>query len=256
MSMNDPRSSGVAGRIARAFINSKLTPLIVIAAVLLGVAAIVLLPREEEPQIKVPMIDVFAAAPGRSAVEVERQVVAPLEKEFWSIPGVEYVYSTSSSGRGLLVIRFRVGEDPDRDGLRRTPTRVANAYAELFAGLRVEGRRCLDAGASTGGFTDVLLSHGAARVYAVDVGTNQLAWKLRQDPRVVVHEQTNARTLDASIIPELVDVVVCDASFIGIAKVLGPALGLAKPSAATSRLAGPRTRTGQPSARRTSRRSS
>jgi len=98
-------------------------------------------------------------------------------------------------------------------------------------GFDVTGAVALDVGSSTGGFTDVLLSRGAARVYAVDVGTNQLAWKLRQDPRVVVHEQTNARSLDSSIIPEPVDVVVCDASFIGLAKVLEAPLKLAKPGA-------------------------
>ena len=98
-------------------------------------------------------------------------------------------------------------------------------------GFDVTGAVALDVGSSTGGFTDVLLSRGAAKVYAVDVGTNQLAWKLRNDPRVVVHEKTNARTLDATIIPEPVDVVVCDASFIGLSKVLGPALDLAKPGA-------------------------
>ena len=92
----------------------------------------------------------------------------------------------------------------------------------------VSGAVALDVGSSTGGFTDVLLSRGAATVYAVDVGTNQLAWKLRQDPRVVVHEQTNARGLDSSIIPEAVDVVVCDASFISLAKVLEAPLKLAK----------------------------
>jgi 23S rRNA (cytidine1920-2'-O)/16S rRNA (cytidine1409-2'-O)-methyltransferase len=89
----------------------------------------------------------------------------------------------------------------------------------------------LDVGSSTGGFTDVLLSRGAAKVYAIDVGTNQLAWKLRQDPRVIVHEQTNARYLDASLVPEPVDVVVCDASFIALSKVLGPALGVGRPGA-------------------------
>jgi 23S rRNA (cytidine1920-2'-O)/16S rRNA (cytidine1409-2'-O)-methyltransferase len=89
----------------------------------------------------------------------------------------------------------------------------------------------LDVGSSTGGFTDVLLTRGAAKVYAVDVGTNQLAWKLRQDPRVIVHEQTNARNLDANIIPESVDIVVCDASFISLAKVLEAPLKLAKPGA-------------------------
>jgi len=95
-------------------------------------------------------------------------------------------------------------------------------------GFDVTGAVALDVGSSTGGFTDVLLSRGAAKVYAVDVGTNQLAWKLRQDPRVVVHEQTNARSLDASIIPEAVDIIVCDASFIGLAKVLEAPLKLAK----------------------------
>ena len=88
-------------------------------------------------------------------------------------------------------------------------------------GFDVAGAVALDVGSSTGGFTDVLLSRGAAKVYAVDVGTNQLAWKLRQDPRVIVHEQTNARYLTAETVPEPVDVVVCDASFIGLAKVLG-----------------------------------
>ena len=87
----------------------------------------------------------------------------------------------------------------------------------------------LDVGSSTGGFTDVLLTRGAAKVYAVDVGTNQLAWKLRQDPRVIVHEQTNARTLTREIVPEPIDLIVCDASFIGLAKVLHAALDLAKP---------------------------
>jgi 23S rRNA (cytidine1920-2'-O)/16S rRNA (cytidine1409-2'-O)-methyltransferase len=95
-------------------------------------------------------------------------------------------------------------------------------------GFDVTGAVALDVGSSTGGFTDVLLSRGAARVYAVDVGTNQLAWKLRQDPRVIVHEQTNARSLDASIVPEPVDVVVCDASFISVAKVLEAPLKLAR----------------------------
>jgi 23S rRNA (cytidine1920-2'-O)/16S rRNA (cytidine1409-2'-O)-methyltransferase len=98
-------------------------------------------------------------------------------------------------------------------------------------GFDVTGAVALDVGSSTGGFTDVLLTRGALKVYAVDVGTNQLAWKLRQDPRVVVHEQTNARSLDATIIPESVDIVVCDASFISLAKVLESPLKLARPGA-------------------------
>jgi 23S rRNA (cytidine1920-2'-O)/16S rRNA (cytidine1409-2'-O)-methyltransferase len=95
-------------------------------------------------------------------------------------------------------------------------------------GWDVTGAVAIDVGSSTGGFTDVLLSRGAARIFAVDSGTNQLAWKLRQDPRVVVHEQTNARYLTPDIITEPVDIIVCDASFIGLAKVLDAALGFAK----------------------------
>ena len=98
-------------------------------------------------------------------------------------------------------------------------------------GFDVAGAVALDVGSSTGGFTDVLLSRGVAKVYAVDVGTNQLAWKLRQDPRVMVHEQTNARHLTAAIVPEPIDIIVCDASFIGLAKVLEAPLELARPGA-------------------------
>ena len=101
-------------------------------------------------------------------------------------------------------------------------------YGLAHFGFDVTGAVALDVGSSTGGFTDVLLSRGAAKVYAVDVGTNQLAWKLRQNPRVVVHEQTNARSLDSSIIPEAIDIVVCDASFISLAKVLKAPLKLAR----------------------------
>jgi multidrug efflux pump subunit AcrB len=105
---------GLAGRLASAFIESKLTPLLVFFALALGALAVVVTPREEEPQIKVPMVDVFASLPGRGPVEVEREIASPLEKAFWSIPGVEYVYSTSSPGSALVIVRFRVGEDPDR----------------------------------------------------------------------------------------------------------------------------------------------
>lgn len=97
--------------------------------------------------------------------------------------------------------------------------------------LDVAGAVALDVGSSTGGFTDVLLTRGAAKVYAVDVGTNQLAWKLRQDNRVVVLEQLNARALTAEHIPESVDVVVCDASFIALSKVLDVPLGFAREGA-------------------------
>jgi 23S rRNA (cytidine1920-2'-O)/16S rRNA (cytidine1409-2'-O)-methyltransferase len=112
-------------------------------------------------------------------------------------------------------------------------------------GFEVTGAVALDVGSSTGGFTDVLLSRGAAKVYAVDVGTNQLAWKLRQDARVLVHEQTNARTLDGSIIPEPIDIIVCDASFISLAKVLEAPLKLAKPGAKLVALVKPQFEAGR-----------
>ncbi len=94
-------------------------------------------------------------------------------------------------------------------------------------GFSPEGHICLDVGASTGGFTDVLLTKGATKVYAVDVGYGQLAHKLRTDARVVVLERTNARSLDAVMIPDPIEVVVCDASFIGLRTVLPAALSLA-----------------------------
>jgi 23S rRNA (cytidine1920-2'-O)/16S rRNA (cytidine1409-2'-O)-methyltransferase len=93
-------------------------------------------------------------------------------------------------------------------------------------GIDVEGKTCLDIGASTGGFTDCLLQHGAAKVYAVDVGANQLHWRIRQDSRVVVQEQTNARDLSQELVPELIGFVCCDVSFISATLVLPPAAPL------------------------------
>jgi 23S rRNA (cytidine1920-2'-O)/16S rRNA (cytidine1409-2'-O)-methyltransferase len=103
------------------------------------------------------------------------------------------------------------------------------AHGLDFFRFDVTGAAALDVGSSTGGFTDVLLSRGAAKVYAVDVGTNQLAWKLRQDPRVVVLEQTNARHLTSEQVPEPIDIVTCDASFISLSKVLETPLKFSKP---------------------------
>jgi 23S rRNA (cytidine1920-2'-O)/16S rRNA (cytidine1409-2'-O)-methyltransferase len=117
----------------------------------------------------------------------------------------------------------------DHPWVSRGGVKLAHALAE-FA-IDPTALVALDVGASSGGFTDVLLKHGAARVYAVDVGHGQLAWGLRNDPRVVVLEKTNARYLGAEQVPELVDLVVCDASFIGLETVLPAPLALAKPRA-------------------------
>ena len=112
-------------------------------------------------------------------------------------------------------------------------------------GLKLTGRTVIDVGASTGGFTDVALSRGASRVYAVDVGHGQLDWKLRNDPRVVVLEKTNARYLSDAEIPEPADAVVCDASFISLKTVLPAALDLTRPGAVACALIKPQFEVGK-----------
>jgi multidrug efflux pump subunit AcrB len=104
---------GLAGRVARAFVDSKLTPLVIVTSILLGLAAVFLIPREEEPQIKVPMVDVLVSMPGTSAKEAEERVTRPMDKLLWEIPGVEYLYSTSRSGESLVIVRFQVGSNPE-----------------------------------------------------------------------------------------------------------------------------------------------
>lgn len=117
----------------------------------------------------------------------------------------------------------------DHPWVSRGGIKLDHALSHL--GWDVTGAVAIDVGSSTGGFTDVLLSRGAVRVYAVDSGTNQLAWKLRQDERVIVHEQTSARILTATHIPEPIDLIVCDASFIALSKVLPVPMRFAKDGA-------------------------
>lgn len=134
--------------------------------------------------------------------------------------------------------------------LRRPRRWVSRGGEKLARALEVfaidpTGRVALDVGASTGGFTDVLLQHGARRVYAVDVGYGQLDWKLRRDPRVVVLERTNARYLDRSHVPEPVELVVCDASFISLTKLLPAPLALTAPRAELVALVKPQFEVGR-----------
>jgi 23S rRNA (cytidine1920-2'-O)/16S rRNA (cytidine1409-2'-O)-methyltransferase len=117
----------------------------------------------------------------------------------------------------------------DHPWVSRGGIKLDHALSEL--GWNVAGAVAMDVGSSTGGFTDVLLSRGAARVYAIDSGSNQLAWKLRQDARVIVHEQTSARILTIEHVPEPVDLIVCDASFISLSKVLPVPLSFARDGA-------------------------
>ncbi len=108
------KEHNIVDKITRAFVDSKITPLIVIASILLGLFSVIATPREEEPQIKVPMFDVFVSMPGASAKEVEQRVTIPMEKKLWEIPGVEYIYSTASEGMNMTVVRFYVGEDEEK----------------------------------------------------------------------------------------------------------------------------------------------
>jgi multidrug efflux pump subunit AcrB len=119
-------SYGAAGRLAAAFIGSKLTPLFVGASLALGALAIVALPREEEPQIIVPMVDVFVEMPGATAADVEQRVTRPMEQLLWEVPGVEYVYSTSSTGQSMVVVRFRVGQAEEAALVRLNQKLAAN----------------------------------------------------------------------------------------------------------------------------------
>ncbi len=124
--MTEPRTLGAAGKVARAFIDSKLTPLAILASLALGLFALWMLPREEEPQIIVPMIDIFVSMPGASAKEVEERVTKPMEKLLWEIPGVEYIYSTSRPGSALAIVRFYVGEDEEEAIVRLNQKMFAN----------------------------------------------------------------------------------------------------------------------------------
>jgi 23S rRNA (cytidine1920-2'-O)/16S rRNA (cytidine1409-2'-O)-methyltransferase len=134
-------------------------------------------------------------------------------------------------------------EGNDHPWVSRGGLKLAHALDHFR--IAVDGKTALDIGASTGGFTDVLLSRGAARVYAVDVGYGQLAWKLRQDPRVIVNERLNARYLTRANVPEPVDLITCDASFIGLATVLPAALALAAEEAELVALVKPQFEAGR-----------
>ncbi|NLW34564.1 MAG: efflux RND transporter permease subunit [Syntrophorhabdus aromaticivorans] len=108
------KTLGIAGKIAKAFIQSKLTPLIVVASIILGIFAVIVTPREEEPQIVVPMIDVFVTFPGASAEEVDERVTKPMAKLLWEIKGVEYIYTMSRPGMSIVIVRFYVGHDTEK----------------------------------------------------------------------------------------------------------------------------------------------
>ncbi len=127
-------SRGPAGKIAHAFINSRLTPLIVLGALLLGLFSILQTPREEEPQIVVPMLDVFVGMPGASAKEVEQRVTIPMEQLLRDVSGVEYLYSTSQPGGALVIVRFYVGTK-EEDAILRTYNKLYSNFDRIPQGV-------------------------------------------------------------------------------------------------------------------------
>jgi 23S rRNA (cytidine1920-2'-O)/16S rRNA (cytidine1409-2'-O)-methyltransferase len=167
--------------------------------------------------------DLLLVALGLAESRARAQALILAGKVFSDTKRVEKAGDLLADGAPLEV------RGQDHPWVSRGGLKLAHALAHF--GLNPEGRVCLDLGASTGGFTDVLLQHGAAKVYAVDVGHGQLAWKLRQDPRVVVLEKTNARYLDATAIPVPIGALVCDASFIGLRTILPAPLALCAPGA-------------------------
>jgi multidrug efflux pump subunit AcrB len=128
--------TGIAGKIAGTFLHSKITPLSILTSILLGLLAFATLPREEEPQIQVPMVDIEIAWPGAPVGQVERQLTTPIERRLWEIPHLEYLYSTSREDGAYLIARFEVSSNPD-EALIRTRTRLDEATALLPQGARV-----------------------------------------------------------------------------------------------------------------------
>jgi len=125
---------GIAGRLAHAFLNSKLTPLFIAASLALGIFAVVIIPREEEPQILVPMLDIATAMPGASPAEVEQRVTLPIENLVHQIAGVEYVYSTSAPGQSLVIVRFLVGTSQE-DALIKVYSKLYSNFDRMPPGV-------------------------------------------------------------------------------------------------------------------------
>ncbi|MDX2154651.1 MAG: efflux RND transporter permease subunit [Bryobacteraceae bacterium] len=192
--------TGLAGRLAAAWIDSKLTPLFIGASLLLGAFAVVNLPREEEPQIIVPMIDIFVGMPGASAREVEERVTRPMEKLLWEIPGVEYIYSTSQPGGALAVVRFKVGEDEEKSIVRLNQKMFANfdlippgASPPLIKPRSIDDVPILALTFTSGRYDDGMLRRLAAEVHdsikQVDnVAAVQIIGGQRRSIRIVLDE--------------------------------------------------------------------
>jgi multidrug efflux pump subunit AcrB len=208
---------GIAGKFAHAFIDSKLTPLIIAASILLGVGAVLMLPREEEPQIIVPMIDLFVQMPGASAKEVEERVTRPMEQLLWEIPGVEYIYSTSSPGFSMAIVRFRVGEDEEKSIVKLNQKMFANfdlippgASQPLIKPRSIDDVPILALTLSSDRYDHFTLRRIAAQVYdqikqVVDVSEVKIIGGQRRQIRVILDSTKMAayHLAPVSVIPIL-----------------------------------------------------
>jgi multidrug efflux pump subunit AcrB len=132
--MTNEHGLGLAGRLAQSFLHSKLTPLFVVASLALGIFAVAIIPREEDPQILVPMLDIMTAMPGASPAEVEQRVTLPIEKLVHQISGVEYIYSTSSPGQSLVIVRFLVGTAQE-DALIKVYSKLYSNFDQIPPGV-------------------------------------------------------------------------------------------------------------------------
>ncbi|HNY11449.1 MAG TPA: efflux RND transporter permease subunit [Candidatus Wallbacteria bacterium] len=220
--------SGFAGSLANGFINSKLTPLLILLSLLLGLFAVIMTPREEEPQISVPMIDVFVMMPGAISGEVEKRVVNPMEKLLWEIPGVEYIYSTAQNEKAVSIIRFKVGEDPEKSIVKvmeklehnkdRIPPNVIGPFVKnrsiddvpilaltLHSSkyghyeLRRVAAQIMDEIKSVNDVSDVNIIGGSKREIRIEFDPNKLAaYKISPMEIISVISDSNQRTLGES----------------------------------------------------------
>jgi multidrug efflux pump subunit AcrB len=208
---------GLAGKLARAFIDSRLTPLVIAASILLGLGAVMLLPREEEPQIIVPMIDVFVQMPGASAKEVEERVSKPMEKLLWEVPGVEYIYSTSSPGYAMAVVRFYVGQNEEASIVRLNQKMSANfdlippgASLPIVKPRSIDDVPILALTLSSNAYDHFMLRRVAAQIHdqikeVADVSEVKLIGGQRRQIRVTLDEARMAayNVAPATIVPLL-----------------------------------------------------
>ena len=170
---------GISGRVAKAFLKSKLTPIAAFAALIVGLLAMFATPREEEPQISVPMIDVIAAMPGASPHEVENLLTMPIEKRMWEIPGVDYVYSMAGDGYTLVTVRFKVGQNQEES--------VTKVHAKLLA---ASDRM------PPGALTPVVKPHSIDDVPIVTLTLHSASYDANQLRQIALHLDAEIRTLD------------------------------------------------------------